>query len=202
MSQPLSHHQVQLHAPARPVRPRLRLNHRYERNPGGHLALPDRTGASFGALRARSVASTPTQAVLHHEAFLPARASRPAHGTAARPAGDGHALPAGQDPFHGGPPPRGTRAVPGCARRARRAGSRARAGAYTWATAGPEPSAEAWPPEYLPPAARVQYCTGSRMIGQVMQWPPPRPRPSSAPTMVMTSTPALRSWVLVWVLRS
>jgi len=39
------------------------------------------------------------------------------------------------------------------------------------------------------------------MIGQVMQWPPPRPRPSSAPTMVMTSTPALRRRVLVWVLR-
>ena len=44
--------------------------------------------------------------------------------------------------------------------------------------------------------------TGSRMSGQVMQWPPPRPRPSSAPTMVITSTPALRSRVLVWVLRS
>ena len=29
------------------------------------------------------------------------------------------------------------------------------------------------------------------MIGQVMQWPPPRPRPSSAPTMVMTSMPCL-----------
>ena len=41
-----------------------------------------------------------------------------------------------------------------------------------------------------------------RMIGQVMQWPPPRPRPSSAPTMVITSTPALRSSVLVRVLRS
>ncbi len=40
------------------------------------------------------------------------------------------------------------------------------------------------------------------MIGQVMQWPPPRPRPSSAPTMVMTSTPALRSNVFVTVLRS
>ena len=42
-----------------------------------------------------------------------------------------------------------------------------------------------------------QKSTGSRMIGQVMQWPPPRPRPSSAPTMVMTSMPALRSSVLV-----
>lgn len=49
---------------------------------------------------------------------------------------------------------------------------------------------------------RGQKVTGSRMMGHVMQWPPPRPRPSSAPTMVMTSTPALRSSVLVWVLRS
>lgn len=48
----------------------------------------------------------------------------------------------------------------------------------------------------------VQNSTGSLMMGQVMQWPPPRPRPSSAPTMVMTSIPALRSRVLVWVLRS
>jgi len=35
-----------------------------------------------------------------------------------------------------------------------------------------------------------------------MQCPPPRPRPSSAPTMVITSTPAFRSSALVWVLRS
>jgi hypothetical protein len=38
------------------------------------------------------------------------------------------------------------------------------------------------------------------MIGQVMQCPPPRPRPNSEPTMVMTSTPALRSRELVVVL--
>ena len=38
---------------------------------------------------------------------------------------------------------------------------------------------------------RLQKSTGSRMIGQVMQWPPPRPRPSSAPTIVITSTPGL-----------
>ncbi len=37
----------------------------------------------------------------------------------------------------------------------------------------------------------------SRLIGQLMQWPPPRPRPSSEPSMVMTSIPALRSKVLV-----
>ena len=42
---------------------------------------------------------------------------------------------------------------------------------------------------YLDPA-------GSQ-IGQVMQWPPPRPRPSSPPRMVITSTPALRRSVLV-----
>lgn len=42
-----------------------------------------------------------------------------------------------------------------------------------------------------------QKSTASRMIGQVMQCPPPRPRPSSAPTMVMTSMPALRSKELV-----
>jgi len=35
-----------------------------------------------------------------------------------------------------------------------------------------------------------------------MQWPPPRPRPSSEPEMVMTSIPAWRSRSLVWVLRS
>ena len=52
------------------------------------------------------------------------------------------------------------------------------------------------------PGRVAQKSTASRMIGQVMQCPPPRPRPSSAPTIVMTSTPALRSSVLVWVLRS
>ena len=51
-------------------------------------------------------------------------------------------------------------------------------------------------------SALAQKSTGSRMMGQVMQCPPPRPRPSSAPTMVITSTPALRSRVLVRVLRS
>ncbi len=49
---------------------------------------------------------------------------------------------------------------------------------------------------------RAQKSTGSRMIGQVMQWPPPRPRPSSAPTIVMTSTPALRSNAFLCVFRS
>jgi hypothetical protein len=34
-------------------------------------------------------------------------------------------------------------------------------------------------------------------MGQDMQWLPPRPRPSSLLGMVMTSTPALRSRVLV-----
>ena len=43
---------------------------------------------------------------------------------------------------------------------------------------------------------------GSRSIGQVMQWPPPRPLPSSKPSIVITSMPALRSAVLVPVLRS
>ena len=52
------------------------------------------------------------------------------------------------------------------------------------------------------PRPAGQKSTGSRMIGQVMQCPPPRPRPSSAPTIVITSTPALRSSVLVSVLRS
>ena len=51
-------------------------------------------------------------------------------------------------------------------------------------------------------AGAHQKSTASRMIGQVMQCPPPRPRPSSAPTIVMTSTPALRSRVLVRVFRS
>ena len=32
---------------------------------------------------------------------------------------------------------------------------------------------------------------GSRSIGQVMQWPPPRPLPSSNPSIVMTSMPGL-----------
>jgi hypothetical protein len=31
---------------------------------------------------------------------------------------------------------------------------------------------------------------GSRSIGQVMQWPPPRPLPSSNPATVITSMPA------------
>ena len=44
--------------------------------------------------------------------------------------------------------------------------------------------------------------TGSRMRGQLMQRGPPRPRPSSLPAMVMTSMPALRSFVLVSTLRS
>ncbi len=44
--------------------------------------------------------------------------------------------------------------------------------------------------------------SGSRAMGHVMQCPPPRPRPSSAPTIVTTSTPARRSAALVRVLRS
>ena len=52
------------------------------------------------------------------------------------------------------------------------------------------------------PTSGTQPSTGSRAMGQVMQCPPPRPRPSSAPRMVMTSMPALRSAVLVSVLRS
>ena len=43
---------------------------------------------------------------------------------------------------------------------------------------------------------------GSRMRGQLMQRGPPRPRPSSLPEIVMTSMPALRSFVLVSTLRS
>ena len=39
-------------------------------------------------------------------------------------------------------------------------------------------------------------------IGQVMQWPPPRPWPSSNPSIVITSIPALHSAVFVPVLRS
>lgn len=52
-------------------------------------------------------------------------------------------------------------------------------------------------PAARPAAAGGQKSTGPRMRGQVMQWPPPRPRPSSAPTMVMTSTRALRRRVFV-----
>ena len=44
--------------------------------------------------------------------------------------------------------------------------------------------------------------TGSRSSGQVMQWPPPRPLPTSEPSRVMTSTPAFRNSVLVNSLRS
>ena len=51
-------------------------------------------------------------------------------------------------------------------------------------------------------SSRRHQSIASRMIGHVMQCPPPRPRPSSAPTIVMTSTPALRSSELVCVLRS
>ena len=51
-------------------------------------------------------------------------------------------------------------------------------------------------------ALRSAQNAGSRSIGQVMQWPPPRPLPSSNPSMVITSMPALRSAVLVPVLRS
>ncbi len=47
-----------------------------------------------------------------------------------------------------------------------------------------------------------QKSMASRISGQVMQCPPPRPRPSSAPTIVMTSTPALRSIEFVCSLRS
>ena len=43
---------------------------------------------------------------------------------------------------------------------------------------------------------------GSRCSGQVMQWPPPRPLPSSNPAIVITSMPALRSAVFVPVFRS
>ena len=43
---------------------------------------------------------------------------------------------------------------------------------------------------------------GSRSTGQVMQWPPPRPLPSSNPSIVMTSTPASRILEIVNVLRS
>ena len=33
------------------------------------------------------------------------------------------------------------------------------------------------------------------MIGQVMQWPPPRPRPSSPALMVMVGTPVAARWM-------
>jgi hypothetical protein len=46
-------------------------------------------------------------------------------------------------------------------------------------------------------AGRPQKSTESRISGQVMQWPPPRPRPSSAPTMLITSTPCWRNSVLL-----
>ena len=42
----------------------------------------------------------------------------------------------------------------------------------------------------------------SRAIGQVMQWPPPRPRPSSWPAIACTSTPAFSSLKFVASLRS
>ena len=43
---------------------------------------------------------------------------------------------------------------------------------------------------------------GSRCSGQVMQWPPPRPLPSSKPSISITSTPAWRILPIVYVLRS
>ena len=39
-------------------------------------------------------------------------------------------------------------------------------------------------------------------MGQVMQWQPPRPLPSSNPATVITSMPCLRSAVFVPVFRS
>ncbi len=51
--------------------------------------------------------------------------------------------------------------------------------------------------------ARIrQSKTGSRHTGQVMQWPPPRPRPSSEPSISMTATPARLRRALVHSLRS
>ena len=44
--------------------------------------------------------------------------------------------------------------------------------------------------------------TGSRVKGHVMQCPPPRPFPSSNPSIVMTSTPASRILAIVYVFRS
>jgi hypothetical protein len=77
------------------------------------------------------------------------------------------------------------------------------------------PTAKRPPPVH---AGRVRHCprakcdvsagcprrqkAGSRSKGQVMQWEPPRPRPSSYPSMVITSMPARRSAVLVPTLRS
>ena len=43
---------------------------------------------------------------------------------------------------------------------------------------------------------------GSRTTGQVMQCPPPRPLPSSNPSIVTTSTPASRIFAIVNVFRS
>ena len=56
--------------------------------------------------------------------------------------------------------------------------------------------------DLLEQVASVQVHAGSLSIGQVMQRGPPRPRPSSLPTMVTTSMPYLRSIVLVATLRS
>ena len=39
--------------------------------------------------------------------------------------------------------------------------------------------------------------TGSRRSGHVMQWPPPRPLPSSNPAISITSTPASRILAIV-----
>ena len=39
--------------------------------------------------------------------------------------------------------------------------------------------------------------SGSRSSGQVMQWPPPRPLPSSKPSISITSTPAWRILAIV-----
>ena len=50
--------------------------------------------------------------------------------------------------------------------------------------------------------AHVVQGYGSRSIGQVMQCEPPRPPPSSEPSIVMTSIPSLRSRVLASTLRS
>src|SRR6185295_19020353 len=43
---------------------------------------------------------------------------------------------------------------------------------------------------------------GSRTIGHVIQCPPPRPLPSSNPSISITSTPASRIFEIVYVLRS
>src|SRR5690606_203628 len=81
----------------------------------------------------------------------------------------------------------------GGSRGAGAAGGRGRQGAH------PAAPGHGAPPR--PRAPRLTQ-TGSRTRGHVMQWPPPRPRPSSAPTIVTTSTPACRSAALVRVLRS